>query len=122
MLHWSAYEIFEIHSGGSFLIAVVELVSFGTRVADTNPAGATSTNSLAAAKPVPYPLDACIISGDKFDGDMGPPVVFVYQDAAKPKTPPDSSNAICAGTQGTALDGHKSRPRSPDTPTWPARS
>jgi hypothetical protein len=34
-------------------------------------------------KPVPYPLDTCIISGDKLGGDMGDPVVFIYQDKAK---------------------------------------
>jgi hypothetical protein len=40
---------------------------------------AGGTNSVAAAtKPVPYPLDTCIISGDKLGGDMGPPIVFVY--------------------------------------------
>jgi hypothetical protein len=44
---------------------------------------ADGTNSVAAAKPVPYPLDTCIISGDKLGGDMGPPIVFVYQDKAK---------------------------------------
>jgi hypothetical protein len=44
---------------------------------------ADGTNSVAAAKPVPYPLTTCIISGEKLGGDMGPPVVFVYQDAAK---------------------------------------
>jgi len=44
---------------------------------------ADGTNSVAATKPVPYPLDTCIISGDKFGGDMGPPIVFIYQDAAK---------------------------------------
>jgi len=41
---------------------------------------AGSTNSMpAASKPVPYPLDTCIISGDKLDGDMGPAIVFIYQ-------------------------------------------
>ena len=44
---------------------------------------ADGTNSVAATAPVPYPLDTCIISGDKLGGDMGPPIVFVYQDAAK---------------------------------------
>jgi hypothetical protein len=40
---------------------------------------ADGTNSVAAAaKPVPYPLNTCIISGDKLGGDMGEPVVFVY--------------------------------------------
>jgi hypothetical protein len=44
---------------------------------------ADGTNSVAAAKPVPYPLTNCIISGEKLGGDMGAPIVFVYQDAAK---------------------------------------
>jgi len=44
---------------------------------------ADGTNSVAAAKPVPYPLTTCIISGDKLGGDMGAPIVFIYQDAAK---------------------------------------
>lgn len=29
------------------------------------------------AKPKPYPLTTCIISGDKLGGDMGPPVRIV---------------------------------------------
>lgn len=43
-------------------------------------ARADGTNSTAAAnrKPVPYPLDTCIISGDKLGG-MSEPVVFLYQ-------------------------------------------
>jgi hypothetical protein len=44
------------------------------RAADTNTPSA-STNA-----PVrPYPLDYCIVSGDKFDGDMGKPIVMVYK-------------------------------------------
>ena len=39
---------------------------------------AGDTNSGAASKPVPYPLDTCIISGDKLGGDMGAPIEFVY--------------------------------------------
>ena len=45
---------------------------------------ADGTNSVAAAaKPVPYPLKTCVVSGDKLGGDMGEPIVFVYQDKAK---------------------------------------
>jgi hypothetical protein len=44
---------------------------------------ADSTNSVAAVKPVPYPLTTCIISGEKLGGDMGPPIVFIYEDKAK---------------------------------------
>ena len=39
---------------------------------------AGGTNSVAPAKPTPYPLDTCLISGEKLGGDMGEPVVFVY--------------------------------------------
>ena len=67
---------------GLALAALVAIPSV-IRAADTNSAGSSSTNSAAATKPVPYPLDTCIISGDKLGGDMGPPIVFVYQDAAK---------------------------------------
>ena len=39
---------------------------------------ADDTNSTASSKPVPYPLDTCVVSGDKLGGDMGPPIVFIY--------------------------------------------
>ena len=40
---------------------------------------AADTNSVAAAaKPVPYPLKTCVVSGDKLGGDMGAPIVFIY--------------------------------------------
>jgi hypothetical protein len=39
---------------------------------------ADGTNSVAPAKPTPYPLGTCIVSGEEFGGDMGPPIVFVY--------------------------------------------
>lgn len=32
------------------------------------------------AKVKPYPLTTCIVSGDKFGGDMGEPIVKVYGD------------------------------------------
>ena len=40
---------------------------------------ADGTKSAATAKPTPYPLDHCVVSGDKFGGDMGDPIVFIYQ-------------------------------------------
>ena len=33
-----------------------------------------------AAKPKPYPLKTCVVSGEKLGGDMGDPYVFVYKD------------------------------------------
>jgi hypothetical protein len=58
--------------GGLVLAAAV--------VAITTISRADGTNSVAAAgKPVPYPLTTCVVSGDKLGGDMGDPVVFLYQ-------------------------------------------
>lgn len=34
----------------------------------------------AQSKPIPYPLKKCIVSGDKFGGDMGDPYVYIYKD------------------------------------------
>jgi len=30
-------------------------------------------------KPKPYPLDTCVVSGEKFGGDMGEPYVFTHE-------------------------------------------
>jgi hypothetical protein len=51
-------------------------------IAVTSVSRADNTNSVAASKPTPYPLNTCVVSGEKFGGDMGEPVVFIYQDAA----------------------------------------
>jgi hypothetical protein len=32
-----------------------------------------------AAKPKPYPLKTCVVSDEKFGGDMGDPYVFTHQ-------------------------------------------
>ena len=63
---------------GGFLLA-------GTALVVAPAAEADATNAVAAAsdKPVPYPLDTCVVSGEKLGGDMGPPIVFIYQDKAK---------------------------------------
>jgi hypothetical protein len=42
--------------------------------ADTNSPG-SSTNAVVK----PYPLDYCLVSGDKIGGDMGKPIVMVYK-------------------------------------------
>ena len=49
--------------------------------ADTTNAPSIFTNAPAAnadAKVKPYPLDYCLVSGDKLDGDMGKPIVMDY--------------------------------------------
>ena len=52
--------------GASVLLGIVTLASAG-------PADGQS------AKPKPYPLQTCVVSGEKFGGDMGDPHVFTYQ-------------------------------------------
>jgi hypothetical protein len=58
----------------AFFLTAVVLIFLGVHAADTS---STSTNSTASSKPIPYPLDTCVVSGDKL-GEMGPPIVFVY--------------------------------------------
>ncbi len=45
-----------------------------------------SDASAAAAKAkASYPLDTCVVSGDKLEGgDMGPPIDYVYKEGGKP--------------------------------------
>ena len=58
--------------GGLVLAAAVAAIATISR--------ADGTNSVAVhGKPVPYPLDTCVVSGDKLGGDMGKPVEFIYQ-------------------------------------------
>jgi len=40
---------------------------------------ASDTNSASATTPKPDQLKTCPVSGEKLDGDMGKPYVFVYQ-------------------------------------------
>jgi len=62
------------------LLVVAGLLSAaGFGAAGMAEAQTTTTNSVAAAaKPIPYPLDYCVVSGEKFGGDMGDPVTFIY--------------------------------------------
>ena len=53
-------------------------LAFASLIAIPSISRADGTNSPVPVKPTPYPLDHCIVSGEKFGGDMGPPIVFVY--------------------------------------------
>ena len=33
-----------------------------------------------SVKPKPYPLKTCVVSGEKLNGDMGDPYVFIYKE------------------------------------------
>jgi len=48
---------------------VAGLVLLGARAAEEKP----------AAKARPYPLKTCVVSDEKFGGDMGDPYIFTYQ-------------------------------------------
>jgi hypothetical protein len=61
--------------------------------ADQTSAVSTPTSTPAATTPDPvwlakaiaaYPLDTCIVGGDKLGGDMGPPVNYVFKQAGQP--------------------------------------
>ncbi len=62
------------------LLAVTGLLSAaGFGAAQIVQAQDGTTNTVAAtSRPIPYPLDYCVVSGEKLGGDMGDPVTFVY--------------------------------------------
>ena len=60
------------------LIAVL-LTGLAARTLSVRAADINAPSSSAQAEVKPYPLDYCIVSGEKFGGDMGKPIVMVYQ-------------------------------------------
>jgi hypothetical protein len=56
-------------TGGLILAGAIAAIATISRAGGTSP----------TTKPTPYPLDTCIVSGDKLGGDMGKPIVFIYQ-------------------------------------------
>ena len=59
--------------------------------ADKAPAAVAAPATPAKPDPVwlakaiaAYPLDTCVVGGDKLGGDMGPPVDFVYHQDGQP--------------------------------------
>ena len=54
----------------AFALGIVAMgLAFGTFAADQK----------TAPKPKPYPLKTCVVSDEKFGGDMGDPYVFTYE-------------------------------------------
>ena len=51
------------------MAVIVSLVTFGSFAAEEKP----------AAKAKPYPHKTCVVSDEKFGGDMGDPYVFIYK-------------------------------------------
>jgi len=50
--------------------------------ATNSPSSSTNAASADNTKPTPYPLTTCVVSGEKFGGDMGDPIVFVYSNGS----------------------------------------
>jgi len=42
------------------------------------------TTQVAAADTATYPLDTCVVSGEKLGGEMGAPIDYIYKEAGKP--------------------------------------
>jgi YHS domain-containing protein len=55
-------------------LALLAVTPALVRAADTN-SPSSSTNAVVK----PYPLDYCLVSGDKIGGDMGKPIIIVYK-------------------------------------------
>lgn len=75
---------FSLRTGlaGLALMLTVSFATGSSAFAAETPAviAADSAASVAA-----YPLTTCVVSGDKLeDGDMGPPINYVYKEASKP--------------------------------------
>ncbi len=62
-----------------------------TRTTSADKNSPVSTPATAAPDPVwlakaiaAYPLDTCVVGGDKLGGDMGPPVNHIFKQAGQP--------------------------------------
>lgn len=60
------------------MIALAALLIGGSVMPYAAPVGATTT-AAKSEKAIPYPLDFCLISGDKFAGSEMTPHEFVYK-------------------------------------------
>jgi hypothetical protein len=51
----------------------------GCSSSEATPAKLTATTATSS-----YPLDTCVVSGEKLGGEMGAPVDYIYKEAGKP--------------------------------------
>ncbi len=65
----------QIHNMNSLKSAILTLVLVGALLSPL----IGSADDAKTAKPKPYTLTTCIVSGDKLDGDMGKPFVYLYK-------------------------------------------
>ena len=61
------------------LLAYNQQVKASDSVAGSPKSGMTATSATVSTNAIPDRLTTCPVSGDKLDGDMGKPYVFVYK-------------------------------------------
>jgi hypothetical protein len=61
------------------LLRIIALILLAGAPAFVRADGTNSPSSSTNAAVKPYPLKYCLVSGDKIGGDMGKPIVTVYQ-------------------------------------------
>ena len=66
----------------SFAFAGTDMPSCGDCASDSKPAK-TATATAAATTAPGYPLDTCVVSGEKL-GEMGAPVDYIYKEDGQP--------------------------------------
>jgi len=64
----------------SFAFAGTDSSSCGGCCAATAMATMAATNDATST----YPLDTCVVSGEKLGGEMGAPIDYIYKEAGKP--------------------------------------
>ncbi len=75
---------FSLRTGlaGLALMLAASFATGSSAFAAETPAAVAADSAAAVAA---YPLTTCVVSGDKLeDGDMGPPINYVYKEAGKP--------------------------------------
>jgi hypothetical protein len=71
--------------GAGLVLALASFVITASANEDHHKDGASSATSVSTEAVVAYPLTTCVVSGDKLeDGEMGPPVNYVYKEEGKP--------------------------------------
>jgi hypothetical protein len=74
----------------TLLVGASLFLTATVRAMDTMPAAAAPSEALAkegfdlAKAQAAYPLDTCVVSGEKLEGDMGGPIDYIHKEAGKP--------------------------------------
>lgn len=68
----------------AFFFAVSGLAALAARAADGAQKHTEKAAPAAATAMADYPLDTCVVSGDKLGGDMGAPYDYIYKQPGQP--------------------------------------